>query len=54
METDGLSHLIGSVTTDDGNEILVTTGKKLESCLEVAQSCPVNVIHIIKDDVELV
>ncbi len=54
METNGQSHLIDSTQTDEENEIRQNPDEDFELCLEVAQSCPVNIIHIVKNGKTLI
>ena len=53
MKRDGTSHLLGSSRNEEYEEILYCPPETFERSLEVAQSCPVNVIHIVRDNKRL-
>lgn len=54
MNQDGKADVIGSDLDDKGWEHKNFEEKDFELNMECAQSCPVNVIHIKKDDEELI
>ncbi len=48
MNEDGKSDIKGSKRLDDGSEVLDIEEKDFQANKEAAESCPVNVIHIVK------
>jgi len=58
MKDDGKAHLIGGMTDENGNEILIITENQmtdnmkraLELNKEAAEVCPVQVIHIYDEE----
>ena len=53
MEEEGKSHLKGS-EEQEGNEKKEFQEKELKKNKETAESCPVNVIHIHKDNKKII
>lgn len=50
MNDDGKSDVIGGKKMDDETEELDIQEKDFDTNMEAAQSCPVNVIHLVKKD----
>lgn len=50
MNDDGKSDIVGGKKMDDGTEELDIQDKDFDTNMEAAQSCPVNVIHLVKKD----
>ncbi len=55
MDSDGKSDIVSSKKTGNGEEeILDNLSEDFEDNMEAAESCPVNCIHIFKDDKKLI
>ena len=52
MKDDAKSHLINSNL--EGKEYVLETSKNYEDNIDAAESCPVNCIHIFKEDVKII
>lgn len=52
MDTDGLAHLKGSVKVDEHYELETDSEEDAESNQEAADVCPVNIIHLKKEEVK--
>ena len=54
MDDDGKSNVVGGTRTEEGKEVKEIEEKEFQINYEAAECCPVNCIHIIRDNAKLI
>lgn len=50
LDKEGIAHIIGSERIENNDELKINEKK---CCVDAAESCPVMIIHVYEDNVEL-